>query len=465
MNTNTSFSNFFYQSNLKEALDLDSSATKSILVIDYCGVRDIYPVMDELAEGLLPTKLFYLSALAARADFKNKIKSDLVNIIRPPDSVWYNDRNRLNSVIGREKCEGLKEISLLKRLLKKSLSNDKSDIDSGIVENQIKTAYYFTLLAIRTINPELVIIWNQFHPLSKTAIRACENSGVQYSFFEYGVIPGTLNFDFKGQMGESAVATESEKFSALPLNNSDLDAAKKSLEYLLNTGLNRKVLPPLKGLENSIGEIAGGRKIILFAGHNDPSSGLIPYTEKVSKSHSPIFTSSHSAAKYLISKARRNNWLLLYKPHPHDNKGCFIPNTFDHIMVTDSNINECIDVADVTVTVLSQTSSIALIRKKPVVMLGYNHLRDSGAVYQAENIHDIESKINMALENGLTEDMLSSWHNHVSRILKYYSYSYGSNNPDEIGAQQLENLAAALNFAITAKKFSDFQTFETVPKI
>ncbi|MEM6603494.1 MAG: hypothetical protein AAF621_05545 [Pseudomonadota bacterium] len=456
MNNNSPFANFFYYSNLKYFLDLPAQKEDSILVFDYCGVQDIYTVCDELAEELLPLKLNFVSALMTRWKPGREVKVNTMNLIKPPMEVWYQADEKLDPLVNGEECESLKQLQDLVHIFKLSLLHKRPSVDTNLIRNQMLTCFYFSVMTLRVTMPKLVIIWNQFHALSQVAVEACKFCNIPYSFFEYGVLPGTLNFDFKGQMGESVVATDSQRFQSLPITSSDLSAAKSTLSYLKMSGINRKNLPEVSNLRDLVASKAEGRKVILYAGQNDPASGVIPYTEKVRTEHSPIFEQTQDAAEFLISEAEKHNWFILYKPHPHYNRQLNIADGSNHMMVTQYNINECIDVSDVVTTIFSQTSFVSLIRETPVVMMGYNHLRNSGAIYQAERVDDIVQHINIALDQGFTEVQRNAFEEHVARLLRYYLYRYGSDAPEEVAAQDISDLAKMFKYAVENKSFQDF---------
>ncbi len=84
------------------------------------------------------------------------------------------------------------------------------------------------------------------------------------------------------------------------------------------------------------------------------------------------------------------------------------------------NINEAIDYTDVVVTILSQSAYTALFRGKPVVMLGYIQLKDSGCTYEAFSKSKIEPQIKKALCCGFTAKQRQHFQEHVARLLKYY---------------------------------------------
>ena len=109
----------------------------------------------------------------------------------------------------------------------------------------------------------------------------------------------------------------------------------------------------------------------------------------------------------------------------------------------DLEIHDVIDMADVTVTILSQTSYVALIRKKPVVMLGYNQIRGKGCVYEAYEKNNIEKEIEMAILNGLSRKQEQYFYKHVAQLLKYYLYEDFLNENHTYG-KALENLKRVL---------------------
>ena len=91
------------------------------------------------------------------------------------------------------------------------------------------------------------------------------------------------------------------------------------------------------------------------------------------KFHSPIFRTSLDALQYLRLITIKNNWNLIYKPHPIM---CALKQSESKItknidIITDVDINSAIDFSDLVITILSQGAYISLIRNKPVLMLGY----------------------------------------------------------------------------------------------
>ena len=286
---------------------------------------------------------------------------------------------------------------------------------------------------IYILKPDLVMFWNEFCGIHGIARKICDELDIPVSFFEFGVLPGTYAIDSIGQMGESYPATQPQKFQQLAISNMDILKAEKLRDYLFDTGLNRKEQPKNSKLELLKSKINNEYPTIFFAGQNDLDSGIYPYTEKTKRYHSPIFSSSYEAAVQLAEIAKRNNWNFIYKPHP--SRAFYEKKDFptNLIYVNDIDINEIIDLCDLTVTILSQTAYVAMIRKKPVLMLGYNQIFGKGCAYEAIEYNKIEIEITRALNNGYTQEQDKNFLCHIARLNKYYLYDDLSLKPYLVG--------------------------------
>lgn len=282
--------------------------------------------------------------------------------------------------------------------------------------------FSYTLNMLESYKPDIAVIWNEFHPLFKVVKLACDFTGTKTVYMEFGCLPGTFQFDIKGQMGESWIALNTEAFNSLHVDEADCIKAVKAVECIKNTEMNRAKQPKKGRLGRKLEGI--DKKIVFVAGHNDYSSGMFPYDIAASTFHSPFYRSSAHLFEDMAQRAESNGWFMVFKPHPYAKS--HLPEslrTEHYIIVDDVNVEECIDIADVTLTVLSQMSYMALTRGKPVVMTGYNQLRDKGCCYEAFRAEDIDSVINSALIYGFTDLMKENWIKHAARLLKYCLYS------------------------------------------
>lgn len=283
--------------------------------------------------------------------------------------------------------------------------------------------------------PACVVVWNSFSPLHEVCVQACREKNVPLLFMEFGVLPGTFALELTGEMGHSSVAVNRRSFLKLPIEQPELEHAQAVLDFLRNSGLNRYVQSRDARAETKLRSLLAPRRpVVLFAGQNDFDSGMVPYTAESADFHSPVFTSSLAAVEFLADLAEKNGWNFIFKPHPAmaaPYKGRhFAPNT---IYIEQFDLNALIDLADAVVTIASQTAYIALLRERPVVMLGYTQLRGKGCSYEAFSKDDIEAKIKTAIQQGQTEEQKEHFVRHTAQLLKYYLFDDLSERPLRYG--------------------------------
>lgn len=332
----------------------------------------------------------------------------------------------------------LKEVSL-------HLKEQFLDMTESYADNLVVYFYDYCCTALDKFIPEKVIIWNQFSAMHEVMAYICRERGIPVIFMEFGVLPGTFSIDTNGQMGESSIAIDYEKFLNKPVSTEEIIDAKNVIKFIKESRLNRNIQPVNNKLSNIKDKLKLNQPIILLLGQSDYESALLPYTMNTKRFHSPIVKSSDDSVRIIAELAQKNNYNIIYKPHPamkHLNLKSDIPSNV--IVVDEVNIHDLIDLANIVVTVLSQSSYEALIRGIPVLMLGYNQLRGKGCTYEAFERENIESVLKEAIENGFTEKQEMAFNKHVAQLLKYYLFDDMIRRDVSFG-QSIESFVKYLN--------------------
>lgn len=296
------------------------------------------------------------------------------------------------------------------------------------------------------LQPKMVVLWNKFNANHMVCEYICKKRGIIVNYSEFGVLPGTYIVEEMGQMGESEPAQNYEKFKKLSVSEDDIKSAKEINAFLKESGLNRNVQLEDDTIEKMRKKVNSKQPIVLFAGNHDCDSGIVPYTEESKKFHSPFFESSFETMLFLSELAKKNEWNLIFKPHPlsidliDESK---IPNNV--IYFPTGNLNDMIDYADVTITLMSQTAYIACIREKATVMLGYNQLKGKDCVYQPDTVDEIESVIQEAIECGRTKKQQEAFYCHIAQLNKYYLFNDGTEKGFQYGKDTLDLAEYILN--------------------
>lgn len=294
--------------------------------------------------------------------------------------------------------------------------------------------YKYINRILNYVNPKTIFCYSSMSSNHYILDKVCKERNVPIIFTHQGVLPGTVAFDTKGEVGESLPAISFDIFSKLPVGDKELSQANDVWKYLYHSKLNRKIQPQLFNPSTLKKRMKKHRPVIFFAGQNDVQSRMIPYTMDVRHYHSPIFESSLSAACYLAYLCEKNDWNLIYKPHPMYTQPEQIKQLPPNVIFLEyGDINALIDMSNVVVTILSSTNYNALVRYKPVVMLGYNQTRGKGCTYEAFEKDRIEDTIKAALANGFTQEQQEAFLRHMAQCLKYYLYDDLQDRPIRYG--------------------------------
>lgn len=289
--------------------------------------------------------------------------------------------------------------------------------------------YLFNKLEFKTF-----IIGGSDRGINKLIRDMCRKYEVPTLFTHQGVVPGTIMMGPGGDIGDSVPSVYHKQFLQLPVDEQWINDAKNVWCYLKESRANRKAQPHNDVIKEIKDRICQSRPIVLCLGQNDLDSTLIPYTEESRKYQSPIFKSSIESLLYISDICNKNNWNLVYKPHPmyatfEDYKS--LPNNV--ILVQFGDINDLIDLANVVVTIRSSSNYIALIRYKPVLMLGYSQTRGQKCTYEAFDKRDVEPQLKKAIEEGFTKEQQRAFVEHLARLLRYYLYDDMSERPIRYG--------------------------------
>lgn len=298
------------------------------------------------------------------------------------------------------------------------------DIEEDYVYYLVYFAEMFVNKMLDIVQPKYIIMWNEFFAFHHILKNICAKREIEVVYLEFGSLPGTISIEHLGQMGASFSGKYAEDFMKLDVADEEMAQSIKVLEFLKNSKLNRNVQPINDNIEDIKNKLKKGRPVILYAGVNDYESGLVPYTKETQINHSPVFKSSEDALLALAEYAKKNDYNLIYKPHPIIERQTKDINKYDDnvIMALNVDINDVIDISDVVVTILSQVSYTALIREKAVVMLGFTQLKGKECCYETFTMDSFDETMDKAVNIGYTEEMHEKFIQHIAHMNKYVLY-------------------------------------------
>ncbi len=319
------------------------------------------------------------------------------------------------------------------------------EMDAGYFGIDSETAARKTLSAagyIREVlereDAALCILWHQFNGVSLAVAEHCKAVNLPYLFAHLGPLPGTIIFEPQGQMAESRICTENERFLALPVSDDDLTQAQRYLDHLRETRADRKAQTEDPTITQAIGECRTKyNHVVFYAGQNDLRSGITPNSYPNKALHSPFLDNTAQGLTELKGWAQAHHCCVLAKPHPLDRTRKQLlklhqPDSGIQVL-EGANIFECLEASDVVVTILSTSSYLALIHGKPVVLLGKSLLNGKGCCYEVDTLEALAPTLDRALSDGFTEVQQERWLNHVAQLIRYYLFAYSEDAESRIG--------------------------------
>ena len=271
-------------------------------------------------------------------------------------------------------------------------------------------------LALDTYRPDAVMMWNAFTASHMILDQLAKARGIPVIYMEFGVLPGTMNFDLRGQMGQSALAHE----APVTMPPDALEKASEVIGFLAGRRMNRNAQHTgAPGSEVCIPQ--DGRRVITFIGQNDYESGICPYDEAARREHSPWYASSMDALRDLAPVCDALGCRLVYRPHPSMGvNAAELPEGVT--LARGGDLFSLLAQSDLTVTLMSQVAYEALLHGKNVLMLGRCQLSGKGCAWERGEEESLSGAVSRALEGGYTDDMKEAFLHHVAHAAQDWLY-------------------------------------------
>lgn len=365
-------------------------------------------------------------------------------------SFWGIEGQELKIHIPKEVYKFVHEKEYLMDLVKRRVLRGYSESVATALAYEAER--YFTVL-IERINPLLIMVWNNWGCNSVVPAEIARKKGISTISVERGFLEGTMMFSVEGY-GKDAININPEKFCSLPISVNELEKAKKVIKFLRETQFNRYA--QVAGNDTvQFKKWATSRKSkILLVGAFDFENPSFPQSDRTKEMYNPFFETSRKALIYIAKLSKRNDWELLYKPHPlferidRSKKG---NKETDAFYARNINVNDLIDLADVVICMVSGVSYISLIREKPIVALAYTPLKGKGCCYEPKSKRDIEVQIKMAIKYGISDNQKKLFIKHIAQVNKYYYFDDLGNRPLRYG-RPIEEISNFLNVIIKSKE-------------
>lgn len=300
--------------------------------------------------------------------------------------------------------------------------------------------------------PNAAFLWNSFNVFHRFAREILRARNIPVYYFHDGVLPGSVAFDFDGEMGESWVARQPEKLLNIEVSSNEIARAQKYVALVQQRNVNRhqqndhidfKAHLELMGVDH--------KPLILMVGQQDWHAGLLPDNPN-KRFHSPFFSSSTEALEAVDQVAEEIDAHVLYKPHPLDrDRYAFLKkDRYRNVdIISSGSIEEMIDHAAVTTTIASQACYTAAFRDRPCLLLGRNQMSFKGIADDLRAREDLKDCVINAMKRDNDPTRRKALYRHAAQLNRAYLYDFNTIETDffvrgpKEAAKDLENQLTA----------------------
>lgn len=284
--------------------------------------------------------------------------------------------------------------------------------------------------ALETYKPSAVFLWNQFNLFHRIAAELLTRREIRFGFFHDGLLPGSIAFDFDGEMGNSWISRDPARFQKVEISENDIQRADAYIRNLNGSEINQRhvqrddvIVEEALKLKN-----LNRRPVLFLAGQNDWHAGIKPLCAETVQ-HSPVFTGSTEALHALDALAGQIGFSIVYKPHPLcRDRNLFLndaafPNS---LILKSTSLQGCMQASSVVSTIASQTCYAAILAGHPVMMFGRNQITGKNLTYDVDTIDDLAVQLEKAIDDPLAATRQQDLAQHVAQLERSYLLDYGT---------------------------------------
>lgn len=336
-------------------------------------------------------------------------------IALPILSNWYETEEYKEALKAETPREGDEAEIILEILNRKRIE----DVDHTRQCLTLMYEYYDRLLMI--LKAKRIVIWAAWNFQGYVLRKAAEARHIPFGFMEFGWIPGTYQIDRKGIQGQGEYALNPQKLLNIKVGKEEINKAKAIRAYIIDSQRDTGIFHNTSVDDERLSKLDPDKKTVFVAGMDDEGMGMNPESDYWYHYVSHCFHSSKEMLAFIYDMCRRNDWNLIFKPHPHYNKGNLLDIAeIDSgiILVLDRNVDSLIQMSDVTVCMASAVEYKALMYGMPVVPVGRSAIQGKKCAYEVRNRSEIESMLQEAVHRGMTEEQRMNFDIHLAQLLK-----------------------------------------------
>lgn len=331
-----------------------------------------------------------------------------------------------NPELTNEECQWIDVLESIK------LGDDGKELETRKVTESI---YYYYREIINLLEPKGIVIWGGWQREAYILKHFAEKNNVPYGFMEHGWVPGTVQFDKGGIAGQSEYVRNPDAMENRSTHISS-EEVRHICKFVTDLKLDTGNLVESEAEEEILDSIDENKKTIFLVGMDDYNMAMNPASDYWKRYVSSVVDSTQQAFELLEKECIKNNWNLIYKPHPC--RANLNDQTTDEqkqhaYIFYKMPVDRLIEKADVVVSISSAVEYKALMYGKPLVQMGKSSLTGQRCSYEIVSTAEVGTKMNEAVNWGMTELQKENFEVFVAKLLDNYLWDDLSERPLRYG--------------------------------
>ncbi len=298
-----------------------------------------------------------------------------------------------------------------------------------------ESIYYYYREIINLLEPKGIAIWGGWQREAYILKHFAEKNNIPYVFMEHGWVPGTIQFDKGGIAGQSEYVRNPDVMEKMSTFVSH-EEVRRICKFVTNLKLDTSSCDESETEEKIFDSIDDNKKTIFLVGMDDYSMAMNPTSDYWKQYVSNVVDSTQQAFELLEEECIKNNWNLIYKPHP--SRGNLNDQTTDEqkqqaYIFYEMSVDRLIEKAHVVVSISSAVEYKALMYGKPLVQIGRSSLTGRKCSYEIVSKEDVGTKVKEAINLGMTKLQKENFEVFIAKLLDNYLWDDLSERPLRYG--------------------------------
>lgn len=281
----------------------------------------------------------------------------------------------------------------------------------------------FTLLKmyIEGINPNKLLIWGGWSAETYYYLQIAQKLGIEYRVLEHGSIPGTIQADPKGIMGQSIYGKDDTVLKDITVPCDYKYQFDKIKGLIINKEMDTRVFTRTVADEKQLEKLNPNKKTVFLVGMDENGMAINKDDVYWESYVSNTYHSMQEVVNELSIICSNEDYNFIYKPHPGNHLSEEFLKDKNVIYVEDMSIDWLIKKSDLVISMSSAVEFKALLYEKSLIQIGFSSLWNKGCSYCLTNCDELERLVVAAIKEGMTEKQKNNYSLFISKLLcKYF---------------------------------------------